>query len=374
MSEEEEVIEALSDEEEEALSDNDVSDEEEGEKEITSYINRDSVAVQEAVKKAEIDAKRMISELKETGMNDATIVYTVLYKTIGDIVDVLVIGSEFTPKVKNILTATFSLVVLYCLDAHKRIWIDGKNYKELRGKQYDPNWIRESKNRLGSSKVSTACGRSRFMTREQYVRVFRGEEDIQYGEQAVQNMADGTANEDIARQIYIREYIANDPTLLCREASMFVPSSDSSMFVPSSDIKLSWEGTNVVPSRSNRIKISPDLVITDLSGKIIGAAEFKCPWSVYLGFQQEDDDQEGQGYIFDEHYDQMHLVMAVLQIQWCDYFVYGHTSKEYKRRRVYFDPEHWNKLNVLIEEFFELVDDTSTSTSTEEDRAASREK
>ena len=241
-------------------------------------------------------------------------------------------------------------------------WLYHSGYKELVGEQYDPAWFRESKGRLGCAKVSTVCNRSPFQTCEEYLLVFRGEKKEEFTEEQRTNMADGLASEPYARELYIRHYLQEG--CKAREASMFVPDFNE------------------------RLKYSPDLVITDDQDRPVGVAEFKCPRYMYRLFYQEDflldnaeeEDQEvptikrggdqnaeeseapeiisqrnDQGFIFDSHYDQMQMGMKILGVPWCDYLVYAHGEGTHRCRRVHFNPGHWEMLEKEIEKFFSRV-------------------
>lgn len=209
---------------------------------------------------------------------------------------------------------------------------DERGYKELHGKQLDKDWLAESKGRIGASRVSTAAGRSRFMTAEQYREIFTGREEDPGVSNSVALAAEvGIREENTARQIYLRE--CNDENHLFREASMFVP------------------------LRRDDIKYSPDLLLYDIvDGKevIVGLLEIKCPWSIYTDFDNQDPDQEGQGYIFDSHYDQMQTGMEIMDVEWCDYMVYGVNLKEWKYCRVYRNMNHWKMLEEKLNVFFAM--------------------
>lgn len=110
-----------------------------------------------------------------------------------------------------------------------------------------------------------------------------------------------------------------------------------------------------VPHWDNWIGYSPDGIIGEK-----GMIEIKCPRKIpdkmrthrsWIEVNKWKIPKFYTEHIWQEHVDQMHLGMAIMNREWCDYVVY--CEGEILIERVYFNKEYWEKLYGEIKKFIQ---------------------
>jgi putative phage-type endonuclease len=156
--------------------------------------------------------------------------------------------------------------------------------------------------RFTASQIYFLSGRSRFKTREDYLKEVTGTTINR--EEPNEHMLRGTRLEPIIRKMYERRS-GNAVT----------------------------EVGFVIPNWCPFIGVSPDGFVED-----DGCIEIKAPCKMYDTPKPE-------------HYAQMQMQMAVCEKSWCDYVVYVEDTNELKITRIPYDHYYWeNTLYPLIKE------------------------
>ena len=154
----------------------------------------------------------------------------------------------------------------------------------------------------------------------------------------------GIDNEDIARKWYSESH-----NCLCDEVGYAVPKFD------------------------NRIGVSIDGDVRNLDGSPTdGIIEIKCPQKLYRPpkqrlmreafvnkFANVTEEKKGDktyikdyNHIWQTHYDQMQMGMAIMDKKWCDYVVYG-LDNQWHVERIPFDKDYWKECYDQIKIFID---------------------
>lgn len=113
----------------------------------------------------------------------------------------------------------------------------------------------------------------------------------------------------------------------------------------------------VVPKFCTRIGASVDgMVIID--GKPCGIIEIKTTAKMYPSISNRSGKQEN--YILPSHYDQMQGSMACLNMPWCYYILYEHTTNTIHVEKVIKNQEYWDAiLYPAIIKYIQSIDTTN---------------
>ena len=196
--------------------------------------------------------------------------------------------------------------------------------------QRTPEWHAARQGRITASGVLGCIG-YRFCSREEYADKLRGRTTT------VQNeaMLAGIEYEPFARQQY--EHLKQCHVT---EVGFMVPK-----FMPS-------------------IGASPDGLVGD-----DGMIEIKCPATMYLPLTtpvsaRRVDSRGRPFHIWESHYSQMQMQLAIADRKWCDYVVYAYETGEFYVERVRFNRVYWDYLLAHIKSFItQLVPDLEPAMS-----------
>ena len=249
-------------------------------------------------------------------------------------------------------------------------WAEYSDYYTYDVPQRDPSWLLVKIGRPSGSTLGYCLGHSTFNTPEEaaldiccmrYNILPDGSIDSKIpiilgkkikSEESKRIMGLGTDTEPIAREWY-----ANETKTLCEEVGYCVPKFDQ------------------------RLGVSIDGDVKNLDGPPTdGMIEIKCPEHMYKPIKEhlanesfskkytaiqlpdkplkeyKKDYNDYYYYIWQTHYDQMQMGMAIMNKKWCDYIVYALDGDRYIER-IYFDKIYWGILYEEIDKFIkEKVD------------------
>jgi putative phage-type endonuclease len=197
-------------------------------------------------------------------------------------------------------------------------------------KQGTQQWKDERAKRITASIVGIIVGHSQFKTREDFILEFIGQKEPEpMTAQGLSNVAHGNRWEDYARKLYCRQY------------------------------------NFIVEEMGLRVSLKDDRIGASVDGKLVGhntIIEIKCPVGGIYRLLKEHvarlatgwiPDKYYHAHIFDTHYDQMQMGMAVTETTNCHYIVYSASSGEMFVCDVPFNQEYWNWLYAEICKFFD---------------------
>ncbi|XP_060062751.1 uncharacterized protein LOC132543285 [Ylistrum balloti] len=108
-----------------------------------------------------------------------------------------------------------------------------------------------------------------------------------------------------------------------------------------------------VPRESDMLKglvgATPDAVITNKTGKVIGVCEFKAPVHNLFGYG------ENWGRIPRYYMAQIQGQMYMAGVPWCDFMAVCTKTKEVLLKRVYFQPSYWMHISSTLSTFCHIL-------------------
>jgi uncharacterized protein YebE (UPF0316 family) len=248
-------------------------------------------------------------------------------------------------------------------DASK--WIEKKNYYIYDVPQRDPSWLLVKIGRPSGSTIGYCLGHSPFNTPDESaldiccMRFNANEEGVinasipivlgkkSKNEESIRVMGLGTINEPIAR-----DYYANLKNVLCDEVGYAVPKFDFRLGVSIDGDVMNKDGTET----DGMIEIKcPEKMYAPIKNYIMNK-RFK---EKHMGkikdinkFKDNVSYEDKYYYIWQTHYDQMQLGMAIMNKKWCDYVVFALDGNRFVKR-VYFNRKYWNDMYKQIDIFIE---------------------
>lgn len=205
-------------------------------------------------------------------------------------------------------------------------WYEYNNFWIYSAPQKSEEWLKIRKGRITGSAVAENIGDSQYCSREDAILYTCGIKKKEFNDFALKAMSHGVKYEPIARDWYQNKFL-----------------TPNKMFVK--------EIGFLIPKWNNYIGYSPDgIVFNDDDDKTpIGLIEIKCPQKMYKDLNYPKSDKS---HIKREHYQQMHLGMAVVGVKWCVYIVFSTNDNKIYTEYINFDENYWeymkNKINDTI--------------------------
>ena len=206
-------------------------------------------------------------------------------------------------------------------------WVRYGNGWLYQAGQVTPGWLLVRLGRGSGSTIGACIDHSTFDSVESIALQISGRIEKKFSERSIENMAHGTKTEPFARAWYCK-----DRNCEVEELGM------------------------VMPDWNKNIGFSTDGIVVGTPGKI----EIKCPKKMYWPLKnymkqiREGVEVKGFDHIWETHYDQMILGMAVLEKKWCDYIVYCTPEDLVFVQRIPFNEKYWKE--ELYPKFLNFVE------------------